>query len=248
MPEVTWLPLPDTDGAISVEAVTTVLGKIGVYESLLMGPGLGQSEYAQAFIRTFFTHEGLYTDKPNLSGVHSMVQHLLGTDSQRLNAPNLVLDADALNILAKIENWWKLIPPYTIITPHPGEMARLCGISTADVQANRWELALQKAKEWRVILLLKGAHTAIATPEGNLYILPFKNDALATGGTGDILAGLIAGLLAGGAMPLHATVIGAYIQGLAGEIAYTQHHDGRSVIASDILACIAPAFGQINSL
>jgi NAD(P)H-hydrate epimerase len=223
MPEVTWLPLPDNEGAISEQAVTTVLGKIGIYEALLMGPGLGQSEQSQAFIQAFFT-------------------------SSQFNAPNLVLDADALNILAKIENWWELIPPYTVITPHPGEMARLCGISVADVQANRWELALQKAKEWRVIVLLKGAHTTIATPEGNLYILPFKNDALATAGTGDILAGLIAGLLASGAMPFHATIIGGYIHGLAGEIAYARYHDGRSVIASDVLASIAPAFGQLNAL
>ncbi len=246
LPEATWLPLSHQDGMISSGAVSTIFSKIGTYESLLIGPGLGQSPITEQFVTSFFTDEGVYLESPNISGVNPLIRHLLGREANRLNAPNLVIDADALNILAKRDKWWELLPPYTIITPHPGEMARLCDISTSEVQANRWELALQKAKKWQVIILLKGAHTTIATPEGNLYVLPFKNDALATAGTGDILAGLIAGLLAGGATPLHATIIGGYVHGLAGEIAYARHGDGRSVIATDILAYIPQAFGQIN--
>jgi len=248
LPEATWLPLSHTDGMVSSDAIPTILGKVGIYESLLIGPGLGQSPHTDRFITELFTHTELYPDKSDSSDVNPTIRHLLGKDANRLNAPNLVLDADALNILAKVDGWWNLIPPYTIITPHPGEMARLCDVSVKEIQMNRWELALQKAKEWRVIILLKGAHTVIATPEGNLFVLPFKNDALATAGTGDILAGLIVGLLAGGAIPFHATIAGGYIHGLAGEIAYQRYHDGRSVIASDILACIPIAFGQINAL
>jgi len=248
LPEATWLPLAHTDGMVSPDSIPVILGKVGIYESLLIGPGLGQSPHTESFIKEFFTDNVHYPDKQVLNGTHPTIRHLLGKDTNRLNAPNLVLDADALNILAKIDNWWEFIPPYTIITPHPGEMARLCRLSVQEIQANRWELALQKAKAWRVIILLKGAHTVVATPEGNLSILPFKNDALATAGTGDILAGVIVGLLAGGAMPFHATVAGGYIHGLAGEIAYAHHRDGRSVVASDILACIPTAFGQINVL
>lgn len=219
--EPTWLPLPHENGTLSSDSAMPILNEIGSYDALLIGPGLGRTSSTQQFIDTF----------------------LIGYKS---NAPDLVLDADALNILAKIDNWWTLLPPNTIITPHPGEMARLCQLSTADVQANRWELALEKAKAWRVIILLKGAYTAIATPEGDLYLLPFKNDALATAGTGDILAGLITGLIASGATPVHATIAGGYIHGLAGEIAYQRHDDGRSVIASDVLDCIPQACGQIN--
>ncbi|MDX2075136.1 MAG: NAD(P)H-hydrate dehydratase [bacterium] len=247
LPEATWLPLSHDDGMVSAEAVLPILRKVGMYESLLLGPGLGQSPATEKFVTGFFTHEGLYPEQSNMSGVNPLMRHLLGKDANRLNAPNVVVDADALNILATMDNWWKLLPPYSIITPHPGEMARLCGISTTEVQANRWELALQKAREWRVIILLKGAHTVIALPEGNLYILPFKNDALATAGTGDILAGLIVGLLAQGATPFHATLIGGYSHGLAGEIAYARHHDGRGVIASDILDCVPMALGQISN-
>jgi NAD(P)H-hydrate epimerase len=219
--EPTWLPLPHENGILSSDSVMPILNEIGSYDALLIGPGLGRTSSTEHFIDTF----------------------LMGYKS---NAPNLVLDADALNILSKIDNWWTLLPPNTIITPHPGEMARLCQLSTADVQANRWELALEKAKAWRVIILLKGAYTAIATPQGDLYVLPFKNDALATAGTGDILAGLITGLIASGATPVHATIAGGYIHGLAGEIAYQRHNDGRSVIASDVLDCIPQACGQIN--
>ncbi|MCL4253414.1 MAG: NAD(P)H-hydrate dehydratase [Anaerolineae bacterium] len=246
IPEPTWLPLKHTDGMLSSDAVSTVLSQIGLYDSLLIGPGIGQSLITEQFITNLFQAQGLYPNRPNISGVKPLIQHILGENAKRLDAPNLVIDADGLNILAKIDEWWTLLPPYMIITPHPGEMARLCKLTTQEVQTNRWELALEKAKLWRVIILLKGAHTVIATPEGNLSVLPFKNDALATAGTGDILAGLITGLLAGGATPYHATVAGGYIHGLAGEIAYGRYQDGRGVIAGDILACIPPAIGQLN--
>lgn len=246
--EPTWLPLKHTDGMISPDAVSIILGQIGLYDSLLIGPGIGQSHITEQFIRNLFQAQGLYPDRPNISGVKPLIQHILGENANRLDAPNLVIDADGLNILAKINDWSTLLPPYTIITPHPGEMARLCKLTTQEVQANRWELALEKAKIWHVVILLKGAHTVIATPEGNLSVLPFKNDALATAGTGDILAGLITGLLAGGATPYHATVTGGYIHGLAGEIAYNRHRDGRSVVAGDVLNCIPQALGELNGI
>ncbi len=248
IPEPTWLPLKHTDGMVSSDAVSTILSQIGLYNSLLIGPGIGQSRITEQFIINLFQAQGLYPDRPNITGLTPLMQYILGENAKRLDAPNLVIDADGLNILAKIDAWWTLLPAYTIITPHPGEMARLCQLTTQEVQANRWELALEKAKEWRVIILLKGAHTAITTPEGDLSILPFKNDALATAGTGDILAGLITGLLAGGATPYQATVTGGYIHGLAGEIAYHRHQDGRSVVASDVLACIPQAIGQLNAI
>jgi len=150
-----------------------------------------------------------------------------------------------LNLLAEMDEWWTLLPTGTIITPHPGEMARLCDIETADVQANRWELAREKAKEWDVIVVLKGAYTVIASPN-DLVVLPFAVDALATAGTGDVLAGLIVGLLAQGIQPLDAAIIAAYVHGLAGTV-LAHKTSSRSVTAGDVIASIGEAFKQIES-
>jgi NAD(P)H-hydrate repair Nnr-like enzyme with NAD(P)H-hydrate dehydratase domain len=120
-------------------------------------------------------------------------------------------------------------------------MGRLANMETQAVQANRLELAREKAIAWGVILVLKGAHTIIATPDGAVAVLPFKNDALATAGTGDILAGLIAGLLAQGMKPRDAAIAGGYIHGLAGEFAAARSGN-RSVIAGDVIHALSAAF------
>ena len=156
--------------------------------------------------------------------------------------PPLVIDADALNLLAKRGNWWDLLPENSIITPHPAEMGRLCQLDTRAVQADRWQLARDKAAEWNVIVVLKGAHTVITAPDGRLMVLPFKSDALATAGTGDVLAGIIVGLLAQGSAPFDAAVAGGYLHGLAGEIAAERVGSSRSVIASNVLSAIPQAF------
>ena len=101
-----------------------------------------------------------------------------------------MIDADGLNLLSEIDEWWKHLPEGTILTPHPGEMARLAGTEIQDVQSKRWQIAEEKAREWNVVLVLKGAHTLIAAPDGRVAVLPFKTSALATAGTGDVLAGV----------------------------------------------------------
>jgi ADP-dependent NAD(P)H-hydrate dehydratase / NAD(P)H-hydrate epimerase len=124
-------------------------------------------------------------------------------------------------------------------------MARLTGMETKDVQEKRWELAREKAKAWNVILVLKGAHTVIASPKGDFVILPFKTDALAKAGTGDILAGLIVGFLAQGVKAWDAAISAGYLHGLAGQIA-AEKQSSRSVLASDVLASIGEAFQQLE--
>lgn len=161
--------------------------------------------------------------------------------------PPLVIDADGLNLLAQINHWWELLPPHTIITPHPGEMARLAGTTTKTVQADRAKIALEKAIEWQVILVLKGAHTLIAAPDKRLFVLPFKTDALATAGTGDVLAGTITGFLAQGMSPVNAAVLGGYIQGMAGELAARQNGNSRSVIADDVLNSLGEVLTAIEN-
>ncbi len=146
----------------------------------------------------------------------------------------LLLDADALNILADDLEILKKVHGPVILTPHPGEMARLLGTDTRDVQDNRVTVAIDFAREHGVYLVLKGARTLISTPEGKLYISPFENPAMATGGMGDILSGIIGGFLAQGFSPEKAAVTGVYFHGLAAE----RSTRGPGLIATDLLGAL----------
>lgn len=167
-----------------------------------------------------------------------------GGDS--LHRISLVIDADALNALAQTERWHEHAPAQAILTPHPGEMARLCGCSTQDVRADRVGLARRKAAEWNVVVLLKGAYTVVASPDGRAVVLPFANPALATAGSGDVLAGAIVGCLAQGLAPFDAAVLGGYLHGLAGERARTDIGEA-GVVAGDLLGRLPGAIRQLRS-
>ncbi|RME82811.1 MAG: NAD(P)H-hydrate dehydratase, partial [Caldilineae bacterium] len=146
--------------------------------------------------------------------------------------PPLIVDADGLNALADLEAGPTLLPPLSILTPHPGEMARLTGLSTREINANRWQVARQFAAEWKQVVVLKGAHTAIAHPDGALAISPFADPALATAGSGDVLAGTIVGLLAQGLSTWDAARAGVYLHALAGSLA--AEAIGPALLASDM--------------
>ncbi|MFN2185020.1 MAG: NAD(P)H-hydrate dehydratase, partial [Anaerolineae bacterium] len=154
---------------------------------------------------------------------------------ETLDLPPLVIDADGLNALAAAEEWWKVLPPGTILTPHPGEMARLMGddATASDVQADRHRLAQRMAARWNAVVVLKGAFTVVADPDGRVVILPFANPALATAGSGDVLSGTIVGLRAQGMEAFEAAVAGAYLHGLAGELARSDLGD-MGVVAGDL--------------
>lgn len=158
----------------------------------------------------------------------------------------LVVDADALNALAQSEHGVEHLPVNAILTPHPGEMARLCGCSTQEVRADRLGLARRKAAEWNVVVLLKGAYTVVAAPDGRVVVLPFANPALATAGSGDVLAGAVVGCLAQGVAPFEAAVLGGYLHGLAGELARTEIGDA-GVVAGDLLGRLPGAIRQLRS-
>ncbi len=246
--EPTWIALPHNMGVISEKAINVIKENIENYNAILIGPGLGQEDTTGELIKALLTDS-----RPSKKRKQRTIGFQAGIDKANhepddtITLAPLIIDADGLNLLVKIENWWELLPESTIITPHPGEMSRLCDSSTKNVQENRWELAQTKAQEWGIHIVLKGAHTIIATPEGEIFILPFKNDALATAGTGDILAGLIAGLVAQGLSARDAMICGGYIHGLAGEIATADHGNGFTMIASDLLGAIPDAFRQIQN-
>lgn len=241
--EATYLMLPHDMGVIAEKATKMLRDEISKYDALLIGPGIGTEETTAKFLQALFeeTDQPRRLPKRNIGFGASTDDADDKTEEKAYTLPPLVLDADALNILAEIDEWWKMLPQNTIITPHPGEMARLADLdSAADVQSQRRTLALDKAAEWNVVLVLKGAHTIVATPDGLSAVLPFKTDALATAGTGDVLAGLIAGFLAQGVDARIAAMLGGYVHGFAGQIA-AENISSRSVNASHVLDAIGEA-------
>jgi NAD(P)H-hydrate epimerase len=160
--------------------------------------------------------------------------------------PALVLDADALNILARIPNWWQQIGDDAILTPHPGEMARLCGLSLDEIQSDRPGIAGRFAAKWQKTIVLKGAYTVIAAADGRCRISPFANPGLASAGTGDVLAGIIAGMAAQGLKLFEAASLGVYLHGEAGEMIRNELGDA-GMIASDLLLALPVTIKQLKN-
>ncbi len=151
-----------------------------------------------------------------------------------------VVDADGLNALAETPGGAAGLPVAAVLTPHPGEMARLTGRSTAEVQADRLGLAVESARAWGATVVLKGARTVVADPEGTLAVIPTGNPGMATGGTGDVLAGLAGALLASGLRPGAAARVAAWVHGRAGDLAARRTGE-RGLLAGDL----ADAIGEV---
>lgn len=146
-----------------------------------------------------------------------------------------VLDADALNILSSEEDWWTKARGSLVLTPHPGEMARLTGLSIAAVQKDRLAIVEESAELWQAVVVLKGAGTTVASPEGLIYINPTGNPGMATGGTGDLLSGMLGALLGQGLSPLEGACLGVYMHGAAADLA-AEELGYTGMIAGDLLS------------
>ncbi len=219
--EVTYFPLPESQsGIISPEAASLLHRELDHYNVLLIGCGLGQNKSAIRFVRST-----LFELKP---------------------APlSLVLDADTLNTLAKIPNWWQQLADDAILTPHPGEMARLAGVSVDEVQSDRVGIAKKVALAWHKTIVLKGAYTVIAAPDGQSRISSIANPGLASAGTGDVLVGVIAGLLAQGLSLFDAAACGVFLHGEAGEMVRARMGN-TGMIASDLLPVLPLVIKQLK--
>jgi ADP-dependent NAD(P)H-hydrate dehydratase / NAD(P)H-hydrate epimerase len=154
----------------------------------------------------------------------------------------MVIDADALNIIAENKHILKSLPKDSILTPHPGEFKRLVGEATSYYE--RLEMQIQFAKKYQVYLILKGANTAIATPDGKCYFNSSGNPGMATAGSGDVLTGILTSLLSQGYTPFNASILGVYLHGLAGDIA-VEKNSQQALIASDIIDCLGLAYKSI---
>ena len=157
----------------------------------------------------------------------------------------IVLDADAVNAIADHPGLVAVIghDAPIVLTPHPGEMARLVGGSIEEVQADRVGIARRKAQEWNAVVLLKGARTVVADPEGPAAIIPTGNPGMATGGTGDVLAGLVGALLAGGLRPREAARVAAWVHGRAGDLAAARLGE-RGMLAGDLAEAIGAVWAS----
>jgi len=210
--EITYIPLPEAEtGVIGSQAISTLQSELSNYDVLLLGCGLGQHPETVEFVKS-----------------------LLTDSSQLLAVSCLILDADAVNTLAQIPQWWRKLRRDAILTPHPGEMARLLGISIEEVQGGRLSITRRSAKEWKKTVVLKGANTIVAAPNGEAKVNNAANPALASAGTGDVLAGAIAGLAAQRLSLFDAAACGVYLHSRAGDIVAEELGDA-GVIATDLL-------------
>ncbi len=174
---------------------------------------------------------------------HSSHKQLLLNLFKEFKKP-IVIDADALNVLSTDLSLYKLIPSQSIMTPHPKEFERLFGKSDSDF--DRIELALSKAKEMDIFIILKGHYTFIATPNGKGFFNSTGNAGMATAGSGDVLTGIITGLLAQKYSSFNACILGVYLHGLAGDIA-SKNNSEEALIAGDIIDHLGEAFKEIKN-
>lgn len=218
--ETTWLPLDESQpGILSSKAIPAIEGQLPAYDALLIGCGLGQNRDTVEFIKKLLP-DGL-AGKP------------------------LLIDADGLNILSEMDHWWQNLEHRMALTPHPGEMARLTGKPAAEIQRNRLETALMFSGAWKQTVVLKGAFTVVASPEGRANVCGLANPGLASAGTGDVLAGTIAGLMAQGLPAFEAATCGVFLHATAGEMVRAEIGD-TGMIASDLLLALPVAIRQIK--
>ena len=221
--EAIHLPLPeDADGRIDAAAAGVLGESERRFTALLAGCGMGWSEGTTEFLR-----------------------RLLGETQDRLAGLPMLIDADGLNNLTGIRDWHRQVNGPLVLTPHPGEMSTLSGVPVRHIQADRVAVAREWAERWGATVVLKGAHTVIASPGEPVRIAPFANPGLATGGTGDVLSGVIVSLLAQGFQPPEAAAVGVWLHATAGEIV-TRRIGQAGLAASDLLEALPQALSGLR--
>jgi NAD(P)H-hydrate epimerase len=171
-------------------------------------------------------------------GIHKETEYMLRNFLNSYHLP-LVIDADALNIIARSKELLTSLRPSTIITPHPKEFDRLFGSSSHDI--SRLDLAKKMAVQYRIIIVLKGHFTAVVSPEGHISVNSTGNAGMAKGGSGDALTGIITALLAQSYSPMHAATLGVYLHGYAGDIAASIYSE-EAMLATDLIQCLGKVF------
>ncbi len=215
--EIMTIPMPETmSRSLLAEAAEPILELCATFDAVVIGPGLSLDDSTVELARSLVA---------------------------RVPLP-IVVDADALNALVNGTEILKARTADAVITPHSGELARLLQTTSQEIQANRLAYAKRSAREWGVVTVLKGAATVVSDGR-TLTVNPTGNPGLATAGTGDVLAGMIGSLIAQGVTPSDAAIAGAYLHGLAGDLAARKLTE-RCVIATDVISFLPKAFGRVE--
>jgi ADP-dependent NAD(P)H-hydrate dehydratase / NAD(P)H-hydrate epimerase len=221
--EITYLPLPELNQEIDPENSFLLLEQyIPRYDVFLVGCGISQSKVTI-----------------------DLIKKLMINSQNKL--PPVILDADGLNILAKVQDWCSVFKNDAILTPHAGEMAKLLGKSIVEIQNNRIDVTRETAIKWHKTVVLKGAYTVIASIDGRVRVSPFANPGLSSAGTGDVLAGTIAGMVAQGLTLFDAASCGVYLHGLAANMVKSELGDS-GMLASDLLPMLPRAIRHLKEV
>jgi len=213
------IALPEAMSSFDPDADSiTALPDLKKYSAIAAGPGIGTAKQTQAVILELI---------------------------EETNVP-LALDADALNILAENPGWIKLLPAETILTPHPAEFDRLSGL-VCKIEEERFRIAEQFSASYGIILILKGAFTRIIFPDGNVWFNSTGNPGMATAGSGDVLTGILLGMLCQGYTPREAALLGVFLHGLSADLRVKASSE-ESLIASEIADCLGDAFSTLKCL
>lgn len=212
------IPLPGDEPFFTAQHVERVLRETANMQAVAIGPGLGR---------------------------HPETKDFMLATLREVNAP-VVIDADGLNLLAEGVEELAQRPGPTVLTPHPVEAARLLGCSKEDVIANRIDAFRELSARYRAVVVLKGSQTVITDPDGQCYINPTGNTGLAKGGSGDVLTGLIAGLLAQGATPRHAACLGVFLHGMAADVCAEQT-SVRAMLPGEVIDSLSTAFRRLET-
>jgi len=219
-PVIMTLPLRETSQqTVASSAFRDLKKELTRFDAIAIGPGMSRHKSTQKFIQLIIEN----------------------------SAKPLVIDADALNAISGDSQILTKTKTAKILTPHPGEMARLLHLPKIEIEKHRKTYALDYAKRYRVVLLLKGHQTIIANPQGKIHINKTGNVGMATAGSGDVLTGILVALLGQGLTPFTAAQWGAHIHGLAGDLA-AKEKNKISMIASDIINKIPRAINRTSSL
>jgi ADP-dependent NAD(P)H-hydrate dehydratase / NAD(P)H-hydrate epimerase len=242
LPEAVWLVLAEEGGVISELAAETAKQSFSRVDALVVGPGIGREDTTKRFL-----DQVLLGGKPNgksrrVGFLETEAEGVAATD----RIPPVVLDADGLRWLAEREGWVEKIQTRLVLTPHPGEMAALTGLTVDEIQEDRQGIARHYAKLWNQVLILKGALTVITSPDGREAIIPLASSALAKAGSGDVLSGMVASLIGQGVQCYEAACAAAWIHANAGICAAACVQSSAAVLSRDIIAAIPTVLTDLN--
>jgi NAD(P)H-hydrate epimerase len=225
-PEAVWCLLKTDEDGFTWDDAISLQETLRQASSILVGPGWGKGTNTAVFFKRLFDE------------LKEIVQK---------KQSGIVFDADGLNLLSEKPDLLNELPAGSVLTPHPGEMARLTGLPMEHIQQNRKATASEYAKKWNAVVVLKGALTVAADPSDKVVVIPVATPALARAGSGDILAGMIVGLMAQGVASFDAACMAAWMHGEAGKLAERSIGHPACVLAGDILQAIPQVFRELKT-